>query len=117
MKTRCVLMFAAFGLLIAPMYGDSPKNYRIELSGANIGTVELTAGEYKMLVHRDGDEPKVRLTEVRTGNVIDIAAKVESGDKKFERTEVHSRQVNGATQISEIRIGGTTFRIDFQQGS
>ena len=117
MKIMCVVILAVFGLLVTTAYGDEPKSYGIELSSAKIGTAELNAGEYTILVHRDGDEPNVRLTEVKTGNAIDVAAKVESVGKKFAMTEVHSRDVNGAKQISEIRIGGTKLRIDFRQGS
>jgi hypothetical protein len=113
----CVGILAVFGLLVTTAYSDEPKSYGIELSSAKIGTAELDAGEYTMLVHRDGDEPNVRLTEVKTGNAIDVPAKVESVGKKFAMTEVHSRDVNGAKQISEIRIGGTKLRIDFRQGS
>lgn len=112
MKTICALMLAICGLMIGIARGDEPKGYRITLSDGRIGTAQLDAGEYKMLVHRD--EPKVQLMEIRTGNVIDVAAKVETVDSKFERTEVHSQKVDGENQITEIRIGGTKVRIDFR---
>jgi hypothetical protein len=117
MKIKCALILAVFGLLITTAYGDEPKNYRIQLSKTNVGTAELAEGEYTMLIHRDGKETKIRLTEVNTRHAIDVVAKVEDAHKTFERTEVHSQEVNGASQISEIRIGGTNFRVSFQQGS
>lgn len=114
MKTICFSMLAVLGLLTVATYGDEPKGYRVMLSDAKIGAAELKAGEYKMLVHRD--EPKVSLVEARTGHAIDAVARVESVDKKFDRTEVYSQEMNGVRQISEIRIGGTKLRIDFRQG-
>ena len=117
MKIMAVCLLAALGLFAAIAYGDEPKRYRIDLASAKIGTVEIAGGEYTMLVHRDGAEPTVRFTDVRKGNEINVAAKVESGDQKFERTEVHSQDANGVKQITEIRLGGTKIRIDFRQGS
>ena len=117
MKIMGAFLLAALGLFAAIAYGDEPKRYRVELAKATIGTVEIAGGQYTMLVHRDGAESKVRLTEVRTGTEVDIAAKVESGDQKVDATEVHSRNADGAKQITEIRLGGTKLRIDFRQGS
>ena len=117
MKITSVLIVSVFGLLmVATGYGDEPKSYRVALPSARIGTADLYKGEYKMLVHRDGNEPTVRLTELKTGNVSDIAAKVESADKKCETTEVHFQEVDGTDRITEIRIGGTKLRVVFQQG-
>jgi len=44
---------------------------------------------------------------------VELDAKVESGDRKFDSTEIRSAQVDGASQIREIRIGGTKTRIAF----
>jgi endogenous inhibitor of DNA gyrase (YacG/DUF329 family) len=117
MKLTCVLMLAVFGLLAGTAFGDEPKSYRIELSAAKIGTEELQAGQYQMSVHRDGTEPRIRFTRAGTDNGIEVAGKVESGDKKYSKTEIHTKEVNGAQQITEIRIGGTTLRVAFQQGT
>ena len=117
MKIRCALILAVFGLVTAAAYGDEPKSYRLQLSKANVGTAELAEGEYTMLIHRDGKETMIRLTEVKTRHLIHVVAKVEDAHKTFDRTEVHSQEVNGASQISEIRVGGTNFRITFPQAS
>lgn len=113
MKILCVALLAGAGFLAATAFGDEPKNFRVELASAKIGANMLDAGQYRMLVHRDGGEAKVVLTEVKTGNVTEVAAKVESGTQKYERTEVHSKEVNGVRQINEIRLGGTSLRIAF----
>ena len=113
MKMIRFTLVAVFGLLVANTYGDEPKSYRVNLSNAKIGTTQVIEGEYRLLVHRD--EPKVQLVDLKTGKSVDVVAKVEDVDKKIDRTEVTSREVNGIKEISEIRIGGTKLRIDFQQ--
>ena len=113
MKITCFSLLAVVGLLVPTTYGDEPKRYSVTLASANIGTDQFNDGEYKLLVHRD--EPKVSLMEIRTGKVIDVVAKAETGDKKFDRTEVYSQEVNGVKQINEIRIAGTRLRIDFRR--
>ena len=113
MKILCAILLAGAGLLGSTAFGDEPKTYRVELASGKIGTAALQGGQYSMLVHRDGTENKIRITEVKSGNAIEVAGKVENGTQKFERTEVHSKEVNGARQISEIRIGGSTLKISF----
>ena len=58
--------------------------------------------------------PKIALTELKTGKLIELEAKVESVEKKFPTTEIHSKKVDGVSQISEIRIGGSKTRITFE---
>ena len=115
MKTIFVLMLAMSALVIGSARADDPKGYRINLSAARIGTTDVDAGEYRLLVHRD--EPKVQLMDGRTGELTDFAAKVETVQSKFDNTEVLSRTADGVKQIVEIRIGGTKLRVDFQKAS
>lgn len=117
MKLLCVLVLAAGGLLVAVAYGDDPKSYKITVADVNVGTTQLKAGEYQILIHRDGAEPKVVFTPVGSSDSIEVAAKVESADKKYDATQIHSKDVKGIQQISEIRIGGTKLRIAFPEGS
>ena len=118
MKLKCMLLIAAFGLLAATASAEEPKSYRLQLSAAKVGTAALDGGQYKLFIHRDGSEPTVRFIHEKTGNEISVPAKVESGDRKYPQTEVHTTtEVNGAPQILEIRIGGTTLRVSFQQGT
>lgn len=100
LKLRIMTAFlvASSGLLAVAAYGDEPKAYRIELKKAAIGTVEVPAGRYTMLIHRDGADRSVRLTDAHSGNVIDVAAKVESGGAQFGFTEIHTRSVQDAQE-------------------
>jgi hypothetical protein len=110
MKTKiaCIAVLLASGLLTAIANAD--QSYRFTLSNTSqIGNAELRPGDYKLIV----DGPKVVVTEITTGKSIEVEAKVESADKKFAATEVHTKLVDGVSQISEIRIGGSTTRVSF----
>jgi hypothetical protein len=111
MKTKmtCIAMLLAFGFLTATASAD--QSYRFNLSQpSKIGNAELRPGDYKLVV----DAPKVVLTELSTGKSIELEAKVESTDQKFATTEIHSSQVDGASRIREIRIGGSKTKIAFE---
>ena len=107
-KITCVAILLAFGFLEATASADA--NYRVTLSNeSRIGNAQFQAGDYKLAV----GESRVVLTELKTGKSVEIAAKVEMGEKRFDDTAVHSRNVDGASQISEIRIGGSKTRVVF----
>jgi hypothetical protein len=113
MKT--ILILAILGLARSSAYGDEPHGYRVTLPEARIGRLDLYAGEYKLLVHRD--DLKVQILEISTGTVVELAGKVENADSKFKRTEVRSQDINGVKQIMEIRIGGTRIRLNFRKAT
>ena len=115
MKTIGCLTLAIAGLTIATARADKPARYPVSLQESKIGTTQVKTGEYRLLVHRD--EAKVQLMNLKTGDVVDLAAKVEDGPEKFSNTEVHAQEVNGVRQVLEIRIGGTKLRVDFRQPS
>lgn len=115
MKTLIILILAILGLARSSAYGDQPKGYRVTLPEARIGRLDLYAGEYKLLVHRD--EPRVQILEISTGTVVDLAGTVEDAGSKFKRTEVRSQDAHGVRQITEIRIGGTGIRLNFRKTS
>jgi hypothetical protein len=115
MKTFIILILAILGVARSSAYGDEPQGYRVTLPQARIGRLDLYAGEYKLLVHRD--EPRVQILEITTGTMVDLAGKVEDAESKFKRTEVHSQDIRGVRQIMEIRIGGTRIRLNFRKAS
>jgi len=107
-KMTCVAILLAFGFLTAAARAD--ESYKITLGNASkIGSTELAPGDYKVLV----GGPKLVLTAVKTGAAIEVAGKVENGDKKFDTTEIHSKKVDGVSHISEIRFGGSKTKIIF----
>lgn len=115
MKRIFILILALLGVARSSAYGDEPKGYRVALPEARIGRLDLYAGEYKLLVHRD--DSSVQLQELGTGKVVDLAGKVEDAGSKFKRTEVRCESVNSVRQITEIRIGGTAIRLTFRKTS
>lgn len=105
---RCVAILAAIGLVAGSAFAD--QSYRITLgTDSKIGNLEFKAGEYKLVV----DAAKVRLTQANSGKAVELEAKVEEADTKHAQTEIHSKLVDGVSQISEIRIGGSKTRIAF----
>lgn len=108
-KTTYLTLLLALSFFIPTASAD--ESYRLTLSGASkIGKAELRSGDYKLVV----DAGKIVLTEVKTGESVEIQAKVENVDKKFATTEVHSKQVDGVSLISEIRVGGSKTKIAFE---
>jgi hypothetical protein len=110
MKTKMtyVAILLVFGFLTATASAD--QSCRITLTNeSKIGNNKLQAGDYKLVV----DAPKVVLTELKTGKTIELEAKVQAMDEKFAKTEIHSNRVDGVSQISEIRIGGSKTKIAF----
>jgi aspartyl/asparaginyl-tRNA synthetase len=107
-KVTCIAILLALGFLAARASAD--ESYRFTLANsAKIGTEALRAGDYKVVV----DGPKLILTDMKTGKSVELKGRVENVDKKFAATEIHAKQVEGVSQISEIRIGGSKTKIAF----
>jgi hypothetical protein len=107
---KSLVLFAALALSIAS--AKSVKSYEVILSSpAKVGTMELKAGTYNVAVM---DNTKVRFTDAN-GNAVEANATVSTSDKKFDNTLVDTLNVNGATQIQEIDLGGTKTKIHFEQ--
>lgn len=108
-KWMCVAILVGTGILTPAASAD--QSYKVTLgSPAKVKDADLRAGQYKITI----DGPKVTFTEVNSGKMFELAAKVESVDKKFDTTEIHTRKGEGGAQISEIRIGGSKTRIVFE---
>jgi hypothetical protein len=54
---------------------------------------------------------------MRTGEVLDLVAKVENTESKYQTTEILSETVDGVKLIREIHIGGARLRLDFRPQS
>lgn len=107
-KITCVAVLLAFGFLAATASAD--ENHRVTLSTASkIGNADFQAGDYRLAVGGS----KVVFTELKTGKSVEMVAKVETAEKKFDSTEIHSRKVDGASQVFEIRLGGSKTRVVF----
>jgi|KBSSwiStaDraftv2_1062776.scaffolds.fasta_scaffold121716_3 hypothetical protein len=112
MKLKATFLAAvlSIGLLSGVAAGDQPKTYRISISSASkIGTTEFQPGDYELVV----DQPKVRLTERKTGKSVEIEAKVENLENKVPSTMIQSETVNGVSMIRHILIGGSKTKVAF----
>lgn len=103
MLKKFVLAFAILAVAIASA-GTVPgsRTYTINLiQPAVVNGTELKAGEYRLTV----DTTKVTLTKGK--QVVDVPAKVETVDAKFDTTAIRF----AGTNLAEIRVGGTKTRI------
>ena len=108
-KMLAVLVVALASLSFAGT--PNTKTYKINLSyPSKVGINQLAPGEYKLAV----DTAAVRMVELKTGKAIEIAAKVETAEDKFENTAITTEMVDGVAEIREIRLGGSNIHIDFR---
>jgi len=106
MKLKSLIAIGVFGLSML-----SAKSYEIILdNAAKAGNLDLKAGKYNVNV----DASKVCFTDVNSGKSVETTAKIVSSDKKFDSTMIDTKQVNGATQIDEIDLGGTKTKVQFE---
>ena len=106
MKMKLLVAFAIAGLSLA-----SAKSYEFSLTQpTTVGSTQLQPGTYKMEL---GDS-KVTLTGNK-GQTVEAKAKIETVEKKFDRTSILSKKVNGADQIDEIHLGGTKTKVEFTE--
>lgn len=113
MKKLLVILVAALAALSSSALAGTPnpKTYTISLSyAAKLGSNQLAPGDYKLAI----DTASVRVVELKTGKAFEVAAKVETGEKKFEGTAITTQKVDGIAEIREIRLGGTKIQVDFR---
>jgi hypothetical protein len=113
MTKMLTVLALALAVLASALAAGTPsiKTYRISLANpSKVGANQLAPGDYRLAV----DTASVRVTELKTGKSVEVAAKVETGEKKFNHTAVTSQKVDGVDEIREIRLGGTKILIAFQ---
>jgi hypothetical protein len=97
-------------LAIAAAAAFCAENYKITLFQPSVVTgTELKAGAYRLQV----TDQKVVLYDGK--KPIDLAAKIETGGQKFSATTVRYSSRDGKAEIAEIRLGGTSTRLIFNQ--
>ncbi|HXS95989.1 MAG TPA: hypothetical protein VN736_15395 [Candidatus Limnocylindrales bacterium] len=107
MIKKLVIGFILFALALS-FAGTVPSNrtYTITIAQPTVvnGT-QLKAGDYKLSMGQD------KITLVLGKSTVDVPAKFEANEKKFEDTAL--RLVSGA--LVEIRLGGTKTKIVLAQ--
>jgi len=76
-----------------------------------VGGTQLKPGDYKVEI--EGDKAVMKIGK----NVIEVPAKIENADKKFDTTTTRVTTVNNRQSLKEIRVGGSTMRVLFTQST
>ena len=88
----------------------SAKSYSFTVADpAQAGATQLKPGEYHIKL--DGSD--VVLTD-NEGRRIDVSAKLEQADQKFNATSVFMSREEGTPRITAIELGGSKLRIVFE---
>jgi hypothetical protein len=103
--SKLMLSFGTLALAVA----SAASNYHFSiLQSSYIGGQELKPGDYKIEVNGDKATIKSGRQVVETASV-----KVENGTEKFGDTSVSYNNADGKLTVKEIRIGGTTTKLVF----
>jgi len=104
MLKKFVLAFAILGLAVA-----SAESYRLTLSQpSKLNGKLMKAGEYRLNVENS------KVTIVNGKESVEVPAKMETGDTKFENTAVRYTGTGDKVTITEIRVGGTKMKLLFE---
>lgn len=108
-----IVLVLALAVIASSLPAGTPnlKTYKITLPNpSRVGSNELAPGDYRLALGADS----VRVTEMKSGKSVEVAAKVETGETKFNHTAITSQKADGIAHIREIRLGGTKILIAFQ---
>lgn len=102
---KLLLSFATVALAVA----SAASSYRITLFQPSIvaGT-ELKPGDYKVTL----TDNKVVIKSGKTS--VEATVKTETADSKFSSTTVRYSNGDGKYRLQEIRLGGTTTKLIFE---
>ena len=104
MLKKITLSLATFALAVA----SAGSTHRLTLfQDAIINGTELKAGDYKI-------ELKDSKAIITGRNKLEAPVKAETSDTKFSSTSVKFNNGDGKYRVSEIRLGGTTTKLVFE---
>ncbi|MBC7925378.1 MAG: hypothetical protein H7039_06935 [Bryobacteraceae bacterium] len=102
---KILLSFATVALAI----GSAATSYRVTLfQPSTVNGTELKPGDYKVTLK----DNKAVLTSGKTSIEADV--KTETADTKFGTTTVRYSNGDGKYRVQEIRLGGTSTRLVFE---
>ena len=105
MTRKLLLSFATMALVVA----SAASSHKITLFQPSlVNGTELKPGEYKVTVQ----DNKATITSGKTS--VEASVKTETADTKFSSTTVRYRNGDGKYRLQEIRLGGTTTRLVFE---
>ena len=104
MTRKLLLSFGTIALAVA----SAASSHKITLFQPSlVNGTELKPGEYKVTVQ----DNKAIITSGKTS--VEANVKTETADTKFSSTTVRYQNGDGKYRLQEIRLGGTTTRIVF----
>lgn len=104
MTKKILLSFATLALAVA----SAASSYKVTLFQPSlVAGTELKPGDYKITL----TDNKAVITSGKTS--VEAAVKTETADSKFSSTTVRYRNGDGKYRVQEIRLGGTTTKIVF----
>ncbi len=102
-KLISIVAFAAMA------FASGAETHRIKLyQDSIVNGTELKSGEYKVTV----ENGKAVLSNGKS--TAESAVKVETADSKFSSTSVRYLNGDGKYRVKEIRLGGTTTKLVFE---
>jgi hypothetical protein len=102
--SKLLLSFGTLALAIA----SAASSYHFSLfQPSMVAGKELKPGDYK--VQLNGDKAIIKVGK----ETVEAAVKVESGTEKFSETSVRFDTADGKMKVQEIRLGGTTTKLVF----
>ena len=108
MLKRILMLALLCVLVIGAKTGGKTYSFSIK-DPAVAGSAQLKAGDYRLKV----DGAQVMLTD-KDGKAIDINAKLEQAERKFEQTAILSIDSDGANRIVCIQLGGSSYSVVFE---
>ena len=100
---KFVFLFFAIALMVAQAASYSFTLYQPSV----VAGKELKAGDYKITVA--GDKAVISMGKEK----VEVPAKVETANSKFNDTSVRYSEDNGKLKIQEIHLGGTKQKVVF----
>jgi hypothetical protein len=111
MLQKFLAAFAILAVAVASA-GTVPapgSSFRVTLSQPSVVQgAELKAGEYRVNLGAE------KVTFIGGKTAVEVLAKIETGNEKYNTTSVRFATDTGKAVISEIRIGGTSTRMIFK---
>jgi hypothetical protein len=102
--SKLMLSFATVALAIA----SAASSYRFSIfQPSYFAGKELKPGDYK--IELTGDKATIKVGK----QLIEATVKVETGTEKFGETSVRYATADGKMTVQEIRLGGTTTKLVF----
>jgi hypothetical protein len=102
--SRLLLSFGTLALAIA----SAASSYHFTLfQNSIVAGKELKPGDYK--IQLNGDKALIKVGK----ETVEAAVKVESGTEKFSETSVRFGTDGGKMTVQEIRLGGTSTKLVF----